>query len=84
MKIELSRLLSTPFMAVNEEDENEVVFCLTDMDGELPEGFYDDNEEYAEEEDEYEIISEYGTLWRKLCVFQIDLVSLKGSQAINA
>jgi hypothetical protein len=66
MKIELSRLLSTPFMAVNEEDENEVVFCLTYMDGELPEGFYDDTEEYAEEEEEYEIISEYGTLWRKL------------------
>ena len=51
MKIELSRLLSTPFMAVNEEDENEVVFCLTDMDGELPEGFYDDNEEFDDEED---------------------------------
>jgi len=66
MKIELSRLLSKPFMAVNDEDEDEIVFCLTDMDGELPEGFYDDNEEYSEEEEDYEIISEYGTLWRKL------------------
>jgi len=66
MKIELSRLLSKPFMAVNDEDEDEVVFCLTDMNGELPEGFYDDNEEYSEEEEDYEIISEYGTLWRKL------------------
>ena len=66
MKIELSRLLSTPFMAVNDEDENEVVFCLTDIDGELPEGFYDDNEEFDDEEDGYEIISNYGTLWRKL------------------
>jgi hypothetical protein len=68
MKIELSRLLSKPFMAVNEEDENEVVFCLTDMDGELPEGFYDslDNEEYEKEEEGFEIISDYGTLWRKL------------------
>ena len=53
-------------MAVNEEDENEVVFCLTDIDGELPEGFYDDNEEFDDEEDGYEIISNYGTLWRKL------------------
>ena len=53
-------------MAVNDEDEDEVVFCLTDMNGELPEGFYDDNEEYSEEEEDYEIISEYGTLWRKL------------------
>jgi hypothetical protein len=66
MKIELSRLLSTPFMAVNDEDENEVVFCLTDIDGELPEGFYDDNQEFDDEEDGYEIISNYGTLWRKL------------------
>jgi|TARA_B110000014_G_scaffold8617_1_gene6083 hypothetical protein len=66
MKIELSRLLSTPFMAVNDEDENEVVFCLTDIDGELPEGFYDDNEEFNDEEDGFEIISEYGTLWKKL------------------
>tara|TARA_B100000795_G_scaffold51882_1_gene33999 strand:+ start:1319 stop:1519 length:201 start_codon:yes stop_codon:yes gene_type:complete len=66
MKIELSRLLSKPFMAVNDEDEDEIVFCLTDMNGELPEGFYDDNEEYSEEEEDYEIISEYGTLWRKL------------------
>ena len=55
-------------MAVNDEDENEVVFCLTDMDGELPEGFYDslDNEEYEKEEEGFEIISDYGTLWRKL------------------
>jgi|TARA_R110000787_G_scaffold268717_1_gene375307 hypothetical protein len=66
MKIELSRLLSTPFMAVNDEDENEVVFCLTDIDGELPEGFYDDNDCYDEEDEGYEIISNYGTLWRKL------------------
>lgn len=53
-------------MAVNDEDENEVVFCLTDIDGELPEGFYDDNQEFDDEEDGYEIISNYGTLWRKL------------------
>ena len=55
-------------MAVNDEDENEVVFCLTDIDGELPEGFYDDNEEFNDEEDGFEIISEYGTLWKKLWV----------------
>jgi hypothetical protein len=66
MKIELSRLLSTPFMAGNDEEENEGVFWLTDIDGELPEGFYDDNEEFDDEEDGYEIISNYGTLWRKL------------------
>ena len=40
MKIELSRLLSKPFMAVNEE--------------------------YEKEEEGFEIISDYGTLWRKL------------------
>ena len=35
-------------------DGDEVVFCLTDMNGELPEGFYDDNEEYLEEEEDDE------------------------------
>ena len=66
MKIELSRLLSRPFMAVNDEDETEIVFCLTDIDGELPEGFYDENEEFGDEDDSFEIISESGTLWRKI------------------
>ena len=66
MKIELSRLLSRQFMAVNDEDETEIVFCLTDIDGELPEGFYDENEEFGDEDDSFEIISEYGTLWRKI------------------
>ena len=53
-------------MAVNDEDATEVILCMTDMDGELPEGFYDDNEEFDNEEDGFEIISEYGTLWRKI------------------
>jgi len=66
MKIELSRLFSKSFMAVNDEDATEVILCMTDMDGELPEGFYDDNEEFDNEEDGFEIISEYGTLWRKI------------------
>ena len=53
-------------MAVNDEDATEVILCMTDMDGELPEGFYDDNEEFDDGEDGFEIISEYGTLWRKI------------------